>query len=357
MPASSELRSYGWPSGGRGVKRLGMLLAVVSSLSIWMQVIPATSAASQTTRAHNGKIVFRRWLNNRHTRGDIFTINPDGTGLYRVTHTPRGASTEPDPSPNGRWIDYMVIRHGNLDKGRLFKIRPNGSHRTSLSKSCTGVCVGDGFPDWSSTGLIAFQRTLSADPTKGEGFSAIFVMTPIGTGVRQITLRSEKPASRKNRYHDGAPGWSPSGRRIAFERVKSTTNVHAIFTVRLNGAGSRRITPWKLDASQPQYSPNGRWIAFRSCENCDTSGNIWLVHPDGSHLHQLTHAKPGAGKWASCAFSPDGRWVVSAKSQIVGGEQQNADVFAIRVSTGAKTNVTDDPTYWDSAPDWGIGRA
>jgi Tol biopolymer transport system component len=324
-------------------------------------VAPAASAAATSAASHgtasNGKIVFRRWLNDSHTRGEIFTIKSDGSGLFQVTHTPGEASTEPDPFPDGRWIDYMVIRNGDLSTGRLFKIRPNGSERTSLSKSCTGVCVGDGFLDWSHTGLIAFQRNLSANPAKPVGFSAIFVMTPDGTHVRQLTLRSENPASANNRFFDESPEWSPSGRQLAFDRGRNSDNLHAIFTMQLNGTGLRGITPWKLDASQPQYSPNGRWIAFRSCESCATSGNIWLVHPDGSGLHPLTHTPPGTGKWASCAFSANGRWVVSAEGPVVGGVLQNAAVFIIPASGGTPTDVTNDPAFWDSAPDWGLGNA
>jgi hypothetical protein len=57
----------------------------------------AISAASHGTASHgtasNGKIVFRRWLNDNHTRGEIFTIKSDGSGLFQVTHTPEAAST------------------------------------------------------------------------------------------------------------------------------------------------------------------------------------------------------------------------------------------------------------------------
>ena len=332
----------------------------LTSLAVGLTVIAGTIAVSGTAAsaatAKNGKIVFRRWLNDQHTRGDIFTINPDGTGLFRVTHTVHGASTEPDPSPDGRWIDYMRIRHGDLGSGRLFKVHPNGSGRTPLSMTCRGDCIGDGFPDWSNTGLIAFQRNLSADTTKPVGYSAIFVMKPDGRHVRQITLRSESAATG-NAFYDESPGWSPNGRRIAFDRGRNTDNLHAIFTVRLNGTDQQRITPWWLDASQPQYSPDGRWIAFRSAENSDTSGNIWLVHPDGSKLHKLTHTHPGKGKWQSCAFSPDGQWVVSAKNPIVGGSPQNADVYIVPVGGGARTNVTNTSAFWESAPDWGTGRA
>jgi TolB protein len=316
--------------------------------------VPTSShaVAHADGRSTDGKIVFRRWFDDAHTRGDIFTIRRNGTGLFQVTHTATGASTEPDPSPDGRWIDYMVIQNGDLSSGRVFKIRLNGSDATDLSGSCTGDCVGDGFPDWSNTGLIAFQRTLSADPSQPVGYSAIFVMTPTGRHVRQVTLRSESAAASNNRFYDESPGWSPTGRQIAFDRGRNSDNLHAIFTVGLNGRGLRRITPWALDASQPQYSPNGRWIAFRSCENCQFSGNIWLVHPDGSGLHALTHTAPGTGKWASCAFSPSGRWVVAAEGAVVNGQLQNAAVFVIPAGGGTPRNVTNDPAFWDSAPDW-----
>jgi len=48
--------------------------------------------------------------------------------------------------------------------------------------------------------------------------------------------------------------------------------------------------------------------------------------------------------------------VVAAEGQVVGGQLQNADVFIIPASGGAPTNVTNDPTHWDSAPDWGLAQ-
>lgn len=317
----------------------------------------STSVDAGGPAALGGRIMFRRYLTADQSRGAIFTIKPDGTGLFRVTGAPRNAiSTEPDPSPNGAWIDYMIEWPNNpTARSKIFKIRPDGSGRTNLSTSCTGMCQGDGFPDWSTTGWIAFQRTLSANFSKPVGFSAIFVMRPDGSHVHQITQRSADPG-KPARFDDVAAGWAPHGHEIAFERVNDHTGHHAIFLVGANGAGPHRITPWRLDASQPQYSPDGRWIAFRSHEESDTSGNIFLVRPDGTDLHRLTHARPGVGKWLSCAFSPSGRYVVSAKTTIMNGQQQNADVYVIPVSGGKPVNVTKDPGHWDSAPDWAPGQ-
>lgn len=333
------------------MKRLAAVLALVG---IAVFVVVGVSAGA-SVHARNGKIVFRRYLTADHSVGAIYTINPNGTGLYRVTHAPRGAlSTEPDPSPNGRWIDYMVEWPNNPSAiSKIYKIRPNGQDRTNLSRSCTGMCQGDGFPDWSTTGWIAFQRVLSADFSQPVGFTAIFLMRPDGTHVHQVTQRGANPGVPAT-YDDVAPGWAPGGRQIAFERINDTTGRHAIFTVQPNGRALHRITPWALDASQPQYSPSGQWICFRSHEPSSTTGNVFLVHPDGSGLHRLTHTAPNTGKWQSCAFSPDGSHVVSALTPVVNGQQQNAAVYTIPLGGGTPTNVTNDPAHWDSAPDWGV---
>ena len=332
------------------------------TLTAWgvtaLAVLLGTGGAAAAAPAKNGKILFRRYLNDDHTRGDVFSIRPNGTRLFRVTHSGRGqVGTEPNPSPDGRWIAYMIAPKNDLDHARLFKIHPNGNDQTDLSSTCTGDCQGDGFPNWSPSGRrIAFQRVTSSDPSRPVGFVAIFVMQADGTDVRQVTQLLADP-SEPSRFNDEAPSWAPDRSHLAFERFSDSRGQRAIFTVRLDGTGLRRITPWLLDASQPYYSPDGRWIAFRSNESSERKGNIWLVRPNGGRLHPVTHTSAGAGKWQSCAFSPDGRYLVSALTPIVDGEQQNADVYTMSLDGSHRRNVTTTKRYWESAPDWGIDRA
>ncbi len=327
-------------------------ITLVSVIAIAV-VVGMTGGAAAATARENGKILFRRYLNDDHTRGDVFSIRPNGTHLFRVTHSGQNrVGTEPNPSFDGRWIAYMVAPENDLDHARLYKIHPNGTGRTALSASCTGMCQGDGFPSWSPSGRrLAFQRVVSADPYQEVGFVAIFTMRADGTRVRQLTLRSADP-SQSNPVGDEAPSWAPDGSRLAFERFSDIRGHQAVFTVDLDGTHLRRITPWRLDASQPDYSPDGRWIAFRSDESSDTKGNIWLVHPNGTGLHAVTHTAGGTGKWQSCAFSPDGRFLVSALTPIVAGEQQNADVFTMALDGHHRRNVTSTSGFWESAPDW-----
>jgi TolB protein len=314
----------------------------------------AAAPAHATAHGKNGRITFLRYYNASHTRGDIFTIRPDGTGERSVTHSRRTQlPNQPDWSPNGRWIEYQLSRHGDIDQSRLYKIRRNGTHRTFLSGSCVAPCLTDGFAQWAPHGRrIAFQRQFgpAGDPTF---LFALYVMRADGTHVRQITHRGADPLV-DHRYQDKAPSWSPTAQRLAFERVDGRSDHHAIFTVRLDGTHRTRLTPWMLDAAQPDWSPNGRWIMFRSKANSDTVGNVWLVHPGGTGLHRVTHDFRGTGKWVSGSFSPNGRRIVAGKAPGV-GSAGNADVYVMRLDGSHMRNITTSVAA-ENSPDWGPRR-
>jgi hypothetical protein len=69
-------------------------------LTLTAALLLAQSPATATTHGRNGRIVFRRYFNDAHTRGALFTIDPDDTGLRRLTHPP--AQPTSPPSPTGR---------------------------------------------------------------------------------------------------------------------------------------------------------------------------------------------------------------------------------------------------------------
>src|SRR4029453_13883390 len=109
-------------------------------------VLFAAQPALATYPGRNGLISFRRYLNARHTRGAIFTIDSDGTGERQVTHPKRGElNWQQDWSPNGRWIAYQREGGPRLFDD-VFKIRANGTNKTYLSASCTDPCKADYTP-------------------------------------------------------------------------------------------------------------------------------------------------------------------------------------------------------------------
>lgn len=326
-----------------------------SALACVAAVLASVPPAGATFDGHNGRILFRRYVNADHSRGAIFTVRPDGTGERQLTHPEGGVTTEPDASPNGRWIVYTLYPNGNEDRSVIKKIRANGTHRRTLDQTCTAVCRADGYPAWGPHGKrIAFQRGLGPRTGPIKMF-ALFVMRADGSHARQITQRRRDPLVRQP-IEDLAPAWSPNGRRLAFERFSRARHHHAIFTIRLDGTGWRRITPWRLDAAQPDYSPNGRWILFRTRANSDVAGNIQLVRPDGTDRHPVTHARSEHGKWLSASFSPNGHRITAGHTRVVHGEQLNADVFTFRLDRTGMRNLTRSPHRWESAVDWGPTR-
>jgi TolB protein len=304
--------------------------------------------AHATAPGENGRLAFRRYFNDAHTRGDLFTIKADGTGERRITHVAGGGdlATEPDWSPDGEWISYDVWPHGNPERSRIFKVKASGSHPTNIDGSCMRPCLTDGFQQWSRDGKrIAFQRALG--PSLGvNNVQAIFVMRADGKHVRRITQEGADPAVAQP-YQDNAPTWSPRDKRLAFVRHNLSTDHSAIFTVHLDGTGLRRVTPWRLDAGQPDWSPDGRWIAFYGPTSSDIR-HVGLVHPNGNGLH-IVIAEPGT--WGSLSFSPDGRRITAAHSP-GSGSAGNADVYTLRLDGSDLKNVTNSNTF-ESAPDWG----
>src|SRR3954469_15338090 len=327
----------------------GALLAAIVGVTLL-----GASVAHATFQGDNGRIAFRRYLNDDHTRAALFTVRPSGGEIERITH-PHGltATTEPDWSPSGHWIVYTVYPENDEDRSRMAIIRRDGTHHRSLAGVCTGSCLFDGFPAWSPSGdRIAFQRGLG--PQMGQNkLIAIYVMRRNGTQLHRVT---QKHASvmEDARWEDHSPAWSPSGRRLAFERFDRKRDRQAVFTMRRNGTDLRRITPWSLDASQPDYSPNGKWLLVRTHEGSDISGNIWLLRPNGHRRHPVTHDPAGTAKWQSGSFSPNGKKIQAGRTPIVSGEQQpGTDVWVMDLDGSNLRNITQTPNKWESASDWG----
>ena len=118
----------GSPAGemGRGRK-----IAIAAALATALAVLPA-GAAQATFPGENGKIAFSGRMAT-DTSNEIYTINPDGTDLTRLTDSP-GEDTDPTWSPDGTKLAFASERdahrvwpplHGDLlDERRRLARRP-----------------------------------------------------------------------------------------------------------------------------------------------------------------------------------------------------------------------------------------
>src|SRR5919112_1712455 len=198
---------------------------------------------------------------------DVFKMNPDGTGLVKLTHS--GFNSDPGWSPDGKKIAFGSDRHNGAGTTReeIYIMRSDGSHALRVS-------------------------TL---PEKAE--------------------------------YDTAPRFSPNGNRLVFTRyINEENNRSALFTVGVDGSGLRQLTPWGNGARDADWAPDGNKIVFEarpekgaSAPDRDCHAEIYTVDPDGQHLTNLTDNHCFAGSHEP-VWSPNGKKILFLSAHAEDGE-------------------------------------
>jgi TolB protein len=259
--------------------------------------------ALASRHAANGLIVFQAHVGSYN---QLFTIKPDGSGLKQVTKIQFTGDTDgaeqADWSPDGKTIafDAPSLKGGDTFIN-LFTVAPDGSGLAELPLTVPGF---NGAPSYSPDGTtIAFDQDA---PPSQPNVHGIFVANADGSDPHRLVTGIATPDS-----YDTNSDWSPDGTRITFTRVKNQREA-AIFIVRADGSGLKRLTPWRLDAANPDWSPDSSKLLFHSYYNAQAgkSPNIFTIRPDGGKMTPLTHFTGGDTQALGPSWSPDGTKIV-----------------------------------------------
>ena len=244
------------------------------------QITRGAASSLKADWAPNGRSLVYE-LDRTDTAG-IALSSADGTG--RKILTPTGFQGQPSFSPNGKWVVFE--RDSAPGDNGVWLIRANGtgSHRLTRNPFATsGECGCDTDPNFSPNGRwITFVRI-----KKEHQQQALFAVRPNGTGLHQVTPYSWEVAVK----HD----WSPDGKWILLTtnadlvRPEQAANMVAI---RPDGSGMRAITHFtdaKINAFAGSYSPDGKQVVFRLEEG--DSYSLAVVDRDGGNLRRLTTGK------------------------------------------------------------------
>ena len=151
-------------------------------------------------------------------------------------------------------------------------------------------------PAWSPDGhWVAFT-------SERDGLAQLYRAHPDGTGLARLTDDAV--------YHDQA-AFSPDSRRIVYVSTRNGGFAN-LWTLDLETRKSQRVTSGAWGDFRPSWSPDSKWIAFASDRASDFPhaagrwerlqlADIYLVHPDGTGLKQLTRHGDfcGSPKWRS----------------------------------------------------------
>ena len=208
---------------------------------------------------------------------DIFTANPDGSGLTRITDTD-GYDAEATIGPDGR-IVFTSVRDGDME---IYSMNSDGSDVRRL----TNRPGPDGGPFFSPDGSkIVFRgRELVSGPELDDYRSLleqglyrptaleIFVMDAGGSNLRQVTDLGGASF---------APFWHPEGEQIIF-----SSNWHNpdgrnfdLFMINEDGTGLERITFGDTFDGFPMFSPDGNQLVFASNRGARAEGdtNVFIA--------------------------------------------------------------------------------
>jgi Tol biopolymer transport system component/DNA-binding winged helix-turn-helix (wHTH) protein len=259
------------------------------------------------------------WTEDGH---EIVFLSP-GQGLWRVgvsgsdtrsaelARLPFGDSAEgPAISRRGHRLAYSNQSSRNSSIWRM--AAPTGASARdgkivgSFNRSFISSTQRDGAPQFSPDGKrIAFVSERS-------GELEIWVCNSDGSSPLQLT----------SLHGVTTPRWSPDGRRIAFD--SDAAGEYDVWVIGADGGKPVRMTPDPANDGDPSWSHDGRWIYFDSMRTGEQQ--LWKMPANGGEAIQLT--------WdggATPLESPDGKFLYYTKN--------TPGVWRVPVDGGQRTKI------------------
>lgn len=256
------------------------------------EIYSSDTAATATVRLTN--LVSREWwprynsrrnkiafTSNQNVGTDIYTMNPDGSDIFRVTNIPVAGYN--NYGIGFCWsFDDGKFYYANYDK--LYSIYVNGAGRTEIATAPAGRNFRE--VEQSPQGDKIVVLTIGSNVYDSE----IYLMNSDGSNMTLFI--NNLPGITES------PSFSTDGSRIIFTHdVSGYENQDGrqldshIFIYSVDGNDTVDVSvnkPAGTNDTYPRFSPDGAKIIFNNAPNDDSKApEIWMMDTDGNNRRMI----------------------------------------------------------------------
>jgi len=198
---------------------------------------------------------------------DIFTANPDGSGVMQLTNTP-GYDAEATMSKDGKRIVFTSMRNGDLD---IYTMDADGKH----VKQLTHELGYDGGPVFSPNGkLIAYRAFHPKSASEIAEYQNLLKQNLIRPTSLELWIMKANGRHKRQITHLGAASFAPAffhdGKRIIFSSNQGSTGGMGnfeLYAINRDGSDLEQITFSPGFDGFPMFSPDGKKLVWASNRN------------------------------------------------------------------------------------------
>jgi TolB protein len=277
---------------------------------------------------------------------DVYIIQPDGSGLKRLTPHGGFCGSPKWTADSQHLIAYCMTAEQTLDNRRAVPEHPEDTRIISVDIKTGGISdlpAGPGVkfnPSILSGDVLAYIRRdgdergihYSNGKRGPSGEIRTAAWSPDGTQVvfhKRVTFQRKpwvKTWSKNPQYEltltNGGPSFSPAGDRFAYVGQAEKARGAGVMVANVGGETSQVVyRDPERNVLGPQWSPNGEKIIFgigvfnaffngfhglflKPEDRAEGGAQVAMVDPDGSGFRELT---TGPNNNAFPSMSPDGR--------------------------------------------------
>jgi Tol biopolymer transport system component len=290
---SSSFFGPTWSPDGRRLSFLeqrpdgSVLLRVANVAGTTSRVVAGAPGIAEVRWAPRGNVLAYSWTRGYDQRPPYYLVVVEAARGGSLGLGINALGVEMDWAPDGKRLAFVGPLYGRdfvgpLAGGAIWAITLDGRQRRRLTQH-----EFNRDPEWGPDGrVIAFTRRLNHD-----GGEQVYLARSVGGRLRPLAFR-----------HSCCPSWSPDGSRLVYiGRPRANSDRTALFVIRRDSRGDRRITPSyppERAFRSPEWSPRGTQILFvRS--TAPEQYSVGIARPDG-RIRYL-------GRGHEAEWSPSGR--------------------------------------------------